>query len=102
MAFIRSAPVAPPERFSRPRNLAVLLPVRLAGTPSGDLAGFRRLLALLIGVAFAADLRLDGATWRACPGNAGAFGRGRLPGFSASLVAGRFFLFRSFWFLLGR
>src|ERR1017187_8119833 len=52
VAFISSFPVAPPERFSRSRTLAVLLP-------------------WLARVAFLPDLAWDGATWALCAATCG-------------------------------
>src|ERR1035437_1174770 len=72
---MRSALVAPPERFSRSRNLAVLLPRRLLVVFPRDLADFAALLAFFTKPACLADFALDGATWRAC-----APPRGRLAG----------------------
>jgi len=73
VAFMRSALVAPPERFSRSRNLAVLLPWRLLVAFLRDLTDFAALLGFFARAACLADLPLDGATWRACAPTRGFF-----------------------------
>src|ERR1700689_3146932 len=65
VAFIKSAPVAPPDRFSRSRNFAVLVPRRPGAAFFADLAGFAPRLAFFAGAACLLDLPLDGATLRA-------------------------------------
>src|SRR5579862_819181 len=88
---MRSFPVAPPERFSRSRNLAVLLPWRIPAAflgDLGDLADFARLLAFFDGVAFVADLPLDGPTWPPCAATRGLLaGVGSPDGALGSLLA---------------
>src|ERR1700735_4034570 len=98
VAFMRSVPVAPPERFSRPRNLAVLLPKRAGLAVLGDLADFRPLLVFLARAAFTADLRWDGATWRTCPATRGLLaGVGSPDGALASAFSGTSFILLSPW-----
>ena len=70
---MRSALVAPPERLSRSRNLAVLLPSRLLGAFLRDFADFAAVFAFFARTARLADLPLDGATWRACSAACGLF-----------------------------
>src|SRR5271170_5090525 len=69
---MRSALVTPPERLSRSRNLAVLLPLRL-GTCSRDFADFAAVFDFFARTARFANLPLDGATWRACSPTRGFF-----------------------------
>src|SRR5712691_9690119 len=71
-----SASVAPPDRFSRSRTCAVLLPSRAPAAFLGALPLF------LAGLAFRADLAFAGATW-ARRGATRAF----LEGFGCSPVA---------------
>src|ERR1039458_8111709 len=71
LSFISSFPVAPPERFSRSRTLAVLLPWRARVAFLGDLADVAPLLAFFAGVAFLPDLAWDGATWALCAATCG-------------------------------
>src|ERR1035437_9909529 len=77
-----SFPVAPPERLSRSRTLAVLLPCRAPVAFLGDWVDFVPLLAFFARVAFLPDLAWDGATWALC-----AATRGFLAGFGASAGA---------------
>src|ERR1017187_5674527 len=78
VAFMSSFTVAPPERFSRSRTWAVLLPWRAPfAFFLGDWADFAPLVAFFAGLAFLPDLALDGATWAFCaavPGFLAAFG----------------------------
>ena len=76
---MRSALVAPPERLSRSRNLAVLLPSRLLSAFLRDFADFAAVLAFFARAARLADLPLDGATWRACAPTRGFFAGLGLP-----------------------
>src|SRR5580700_2181229 len=76
---MRSALVAPPERLSRSRNLAVLLPWRLLGTFLRDFADFAAVFDFFARAACLADLPLDGATWRACAPTRGFFAGLGLP-----------------------
>jgi len=71
VAFMSSFPVAPPERFSRSRTLAVLLPWRARVAFWGDLADFAALWAFFGGVAFLPDLAWDGETWALCAATCG-------------------------------
>src|ERR1017187_8722713 len=83
VAFMSSFREAPPERCSRPRTWAVLLPWRApVAFFLGDLADFAPLVALFAGVACLPDLALDGATWALC-----AATRGFLAGFGCSAGA---------------
>src|ERR1039458_2647767 len=70
---------APPERFSRSRIWAVLLPWRAPVALLGDLADLAPLLAFFAGLALLPDLALDGPTWDLC-----AAARGFLAGFGCS------------------
>src|ERR1035437_1663868 len=84
---MRSFPVAPPERLSRSRNLALLVPFRAPIAFSGDLADFGPLLAFFARVALVADLPLDGATCRPCAATRGLLaGVGSPAGAPASLL----------------
>src|ERR1700722_4499817 len=84
---MRSFPVAPPERFSRSRNLAVLLPWRAPVAFLGDLADLAPLLGFFAWVALAADLPSDGATCRPCAPTRGLLaGVGSVAGAPASLL----------------
>src|ERR1035437_7681076 len=84
---MRSFPVAPPERLSRSRNLALLVPFRAPVALLGDLADFGPLLAFFARVALVADLPLDGATCRPCAATFGLLaGVGSPAGAPASLL----------------
>src|ERR1035437_9820195 len=82
VAFMSSFRVAPPERFSRSRTLAVLLPWRAPVAFLGDWADLAPLLAFFAGLACLPDVALDGATWTLC-----AADRGSLAGFGCSAGA---------------
>src|ERR1019366_7049936 len=82
VAFMSSFRVAPPERFSRSRTLAVLLPWRAPVAFLGDWADLAPLLAFFAGLACLPDVALDGATWALC-----AADRGFLAGFGCSAGA---------------
>src|ERR1019366_4544897 len=82
VALMSSFREAPPERFSRSRTLAVLLPWRAPFAFLGDWADFAPLVALFAGLALLPDLALDGATWAFS-----AAARGFLAGFGCSAGA---------------
>src|SRR5262249_8039409 len=63
VAFIISFKVAPPDRFSRSRTLAVLLPWRAPDSGLARLATLASRVAFLAEVAFFAALPFAGATW---------------------------------------
>src|ERR1700678_3623728 len=69
-----SSRLAPPERFSRSRTLAVLLPARALATFLGDFADVAPLLAFFAAVALWPDLALDDVTLAACAATRGFFG----------------------------
>src|ERR1017187_884499 len=94
--------VAPPERFSRSRTWAVLLPWRAPfAFFLGDWADFAPLVAFFAGLAFLPDLALDGATWAFCAADRGFLaGFGCAAGVPASVLAtsaGMAFILRSPW-----
>src|ERR1035441_5047072 len=102
VAFTSSFPVAPPERFSRARTLAVLLPWRAPGAFFlGDLADMAPVLAFFAGVTCLPDLALDGATCALCAATCGFLaGVGASAGAPASVLsvsAGMPFIMRSPW-----
>jgi hypothetical protein len=72
--FHQSAPLAPPDRFSKSRILAVLLPWGARAAFFVDFADFARRLAFLVGVACLPALPLDGATLRARAATRGFLG----------------------------
>src|ERR1035437_7789783 len=83
-----SFPVAPPERLSRSRTLAVLLPCRAPVAFLGDWVDFVPLLAFFARVAFLPDLAWDGATWALCAATRGfSGGFGASAGAPASVLA---------------
>src|ERR1017187_4570041 len=93
---------APPERFSRSRTLAVLVPWRApVAFLLGDWADFAPLLAFFARVAFLPDLARDGATWALCAADRGFWaGVGCSVGAPASVLvvsAGMPFILRSPW-----
>ena len=73
VAFMSSFRLAPPERLSSSRTLAVLLPVRALAVFLGDFADVAPLLAFFAGVALWPDLALDGATSAALCGDTRLF-----------------------------
>src|SRR5450759_561016 len=101
VAFMSSFREAPPERFSRSRTLAVLLPWRAPVAFLGDWADFAPLLAFFAGVALLPDLALDGATWAFCAADRDFWaGGGCSAGAPASVLAvsaGMPFIVRSPW-----
>src|SRR5690348_2880338 len=79
--------VVPPERRSRPRTRAVLLPWRARVAFWGDLADVAALVAFFARLAWLPDLALDGATWALCTATCAFLGGF---GCSAGLVASVF------------
>ena len=78
VAFLSSFRVAPPERLSRSRTLAVLLPGRALAAFLADLADVAPALAFFAGLALWPDLALAGATCALCAATRGfwvGFGR---------------------------
>ncbi len=71
VAFRSSFSEAPPERLSRPRTLAVLVPGRATVAFLGDLADVALVLAFFAGLALWPDLARIGATWARCAATRG-------------------------------
>src|ERR1019366_5645005 len=90
---------APPERFSRSRTLAVLLPWLAPFAFLGDWADLAPLVALFAGLACLPDLALDDATWALCAATRGfwaAFGcSAGAPASVLAVSAGMPFILRS-------
>src|SRR5271156_6692235 len=95
--------LAPPERLTSSRTLAVLLPARALASFLRDFADVAPLFAFFARLALWPDLALDGATSAACAATRGFFGCfGCSTGAAAGALAvstGMPFIFR---FLLGR